>query len=156
MANLAEGAGFEPAIRFPVYTLSRRAPSTARPPLHVRLEPRASRIARLSLGRKAKEQPPEQPFRDRLAVERRAHCRRQDVRCRWRTSLFNFPGALGDYCSQSTWTIETVLCVVPFVGCRRPSWHRHVFISRTPRFDGFIAVPRSPVQETRDKPDPCR
>src|SRR5579862_7965853 len=30
---LAEGAGFEPAIRFPVYTLSRRAPSTARPPL---------------------------------------------------------------------------------------------------------------------------
>jgi hypothetical protein len=30
---LAEGAGFEPAIRFPAYTLSRRAPSTARPPL---------------------------------------------------------------------------------------------------------------------------
>src|SRR3972149_1788246 len=30
---VAEGAGFEPAIRFPVYTLSRRAPSTARPPL---------------------------------------------------------------------------------------------------------------------------
>ena len=31
--DLAEGAGFEPAIRFPVYTLSRRAPSTTRPPL---------------------------------------------------------------------------------------------------------------------------
>ncbi len=31
--SMAEGAGFEPAIRFPVYTLSRRAPSTARPPL---------------------------------------------------------------------------------------------------------------------------
>src|SRR6202047_2506609 len=30
---MAEGAGFEPAIRLPVYTLSRRAPSTARPPL---------------------------------------------------------------------------------------------------------------------------
>jgi hypothetical protein len=30
---LAEGAGFEPAIRFPAYTLSRRAPSAARPPL---------------------------------------------------------------------------------------------------------------------------
>jgi hypothetical protein len=30
---MAEGAGFEPAIRFPVYTLSRRAPSTTRPPL---------------------------------------------------------------------------------------------------------------------------
>jgi hypothetical protein len=33
MRILAEGAGFEPAIRFPVYTLSRRAPSAARPPL---------------------------------------------------------------------------------------------------------------------------
>ncbi len=32
--RVAEGAGFEPAIRFPVYTLSRRAPSTTRPPLH--------------------------------------------------------------------------------------------------------------------------
>ena len=33
--SLAEGAGFEPAIRFPVYTLSRRAPSTTRPPLRI-------------------------------------------------------------------------------------------------------------------------
>ena len=31
--ELAEGAGFEPAIEFPAYTLSRRAPSTTRPPL---------------------------------------------------------------------------------------------------------------------------
>ena len=31
--RLAEGAGFEPAIRFPAYTLSRRAPSATRPPL---------------------------------------------------------------------------------------------------------------------------
>jgi hypothetical protein len=32
--GMAEGAGFEPARRFiTVYTLSRRAPSTARPPL---------------------------------------------------------------------------------------------------------------------------
>ena len=30
---LAERAGFEPAIQFPVYTLSRRAPSTTRTPL---------------------------------------------------------------------------------------------------------------------------
>src|SRR6202043_1525215 len=30
---LAEGAGFEPAIRSPAYTLPRRAPSTPRPPL---------------------------------------------------------------------------------------------------------------------------
>jgi hypothetical protein len=36
---LAEGAGFEPARRFiTVYTLSRRAPSTARPPLPVPAE----------------------------------------------------------------------------------------------------------------------
>ncbi len=30
---LAERAGFEPAIAFPLYTLSRRAPSTTRTPL---------------------------------------------------------------------------------------------------------------------------
>ena len=36
---VAEGAGFEPAIRFPVYTLSRRAPSTTRPPLLTFWEP---------------------------------------------------------------------------------------------------------------------
>ena len=30
---MAEGAGFEPAMELPPYTLSRRAPSTARPPL---------------------------------------------------------------------------------------------------------------------------
>src|SRR2546428_6898979 len=32
----AEGAGFEPAMELPPYTLSRRAPSTARPPLRGR------------------------------------------------------------------------------------------------------------------------
>ena len=37
ISKMAERAGFEPAIRFPVYTLSRRAPSTTRPPLHSRL-----------------------------------------------------------------------------------------------------------------------
>lgn len=31
--GMADRAGFEPAIRFPVYTLSRRAPSTTRPPV---------------------------------------------------------------------------------------------------------------------------
>ncbi len=30
---MAEGVGFEPTRRFPAYTLSRRAPSTTRPPL---------------------------------------------------------------------------------------------------------------------------
>ncbi len=32
-SQMADRAGFEPAIRSPVYTLSRRAPSTARPPV---------------------------------------------------------------------------------------------------------------------------
>ena len=32
-AGLAEREGFEPSIRFPVYTLSKRAPSATRPPL---------------------------------------------------------------------------------------------------------------------------
>ena len=31
---MAEGEGFEPSIRFPAYTLSKRAPSATRPPLH--------------------------------------------------------------------------------------------------------------------------
>ena len=42
---MAEGAGFEPAIRFPAYTLSRRAPSTTRPPLRIF----AKKIGRTSL-----------------------------------------------------------------------------------------------------------
>src|ERR1700710_3002821 len=33
---LAEGVGFEPTIRFPVYTLSKRAPSATRPSLRGR------------------------------------------------------------------------------------------------------------------------
>ena len=33
MSELAEREGFEPPIRFPVYTLSRRAPSATRPSL---------------------------------------------------------------------------------------------------------------------------
>jgi hypothetical protein len=32
-ADMADRAGFEPAIEFPLYTLSRRAPSTTRPPV---------------------------------------------------------------------------------------------------------------------------
>ena len=34
---LAERKGFEPLRRFPAYTLSRRAPSTTRPPLRIAL-----------------------------------------------------------------------------------------------------------------------
>ena len=34
-ADLAEGVGFEPTIRFPVYTLSKRAPSATRPSLRL-------------------------------------------------------------------------------------------------------------------------
>src|SRR5262245_38619201 len=36
--TLAEGVGFEPTIRFPVYTLSKRAPSATRPSLRVRCQ----------------------------------------------------------------------------------------------------------------------
>ena len=32
--NMAEREGFEPSKQFPVYTLSKRAPSATRPPLH--------------------------------------------------------------------------------------------------------------------------
>ena len=32
---MAEREGFEPSKRFPVYTLSKRAPSTTRPPLQI-------------------------------------------------------------------------------------------------------------------------
>ena len=31
---LAEKKGFEPSVRLPAHTLSKRAPSTTRPPLH--------------------------------------------------------------------------------------------------------------------------
>src|SRR5918993_2587544 len=45
--KMAEGEGFEPSRRFPAYTRSRRAPSTTRPPLHVRsMYPRAPGSAR--------------------------------------------------------------------------------------------------------------
>jgi hypothetical protein len=43
--TVAEGAGFEPAIRFPAYTLSRRAPSAARPPLHLALSTQGRAIS---------------------------------------------------------------------------------------------------------------
>jgi hypothetical protein len=44
---MADRAGFEPAIRLPVYTLSRRAPSTTRPPVHT---PCASRRTLFLIG----------------------------------------------------------------------------------------------------------
>lgn len=47
---LAEGVGFEPTIRFPVYTLSRRAPSTARPPLRLALRWRRAKARRIAPG----------------------------------------------------------------------------------------------------------
>ncbi len=40
-AVLAEGVGFEPTLRFPVNTLSKRAPSATRPPLRTRLAQKA-------------------------------------------------------------------------------------------------------------------
>lgn len=48
LGKLAERAGFEPALRSPVNTLSRRAPSTTRPPLRPCL--RAGRFRRAGWG----------------------------------------------------------------------------------------------------------
>lgn len=45
--HLAERAGFEPALRFPVNTLSRRAPSTTRPPLRLSIFAAAGFAARV-------------------------------------------------------------------------------------------------------------
>ncbi len=42
--NLAEREGFEPSVQFPVHTLSKRAPSTTRPPLLWENTPRAQPI----------------------------------------------------------------------------------------------------------------
>src|SRR5271163_2890911 len=71
---LAEGAGFEPAIQFPAYTLSRRAPSAARPPLHVASSSRAARISFVALGTQAESAIPwtASPFlRSLIGRERR-------------------------------------------------------------------------------------
>ena len=38
---MAEGVGFEPTLRFPVNTLSKRAPSATRPPLQNHKGPEA-------------------------------------------------------------------------------------------------------------------
>ena len=48
--TVAEGAGFEPALRFPANTLSRRAPSATRPPL----QPAKPDRSQLSQGRQAR------------------------------------------------------------------------------------------------------
>src|SRR5258708_38652840 len=37
VSRMAEGVGFEPTLRFPVNTLSKRAPSATRPPLRTAL-----------------------------------------------------------------------------------------------------------------------
>src|SRR5216683_3475681 len=56
---LAEGVGFEPTLRFPVNTLSKRAPSATRPPLHCvtmkvqRLTPRRGHYSRRDRSDKA-------------------------------------------------------------------------------------------------------
>ena len=47
--RMAEGVGFEPTLRFPVNTLSKRAPSATRPPLRkgARLSLRATKVRAL-------------------------------------------------------------------------------------------------------------
>src|SRR5262249_30294513 len=68
--NLAEGAGFEPARQFiTVYTLSRRAPSTARPSLLRPGEPSEAPIGTQQTGSEHTE-PRLAPRRREGAVER--------------------------------------------------------------------------------------
>jgi hypothetical protein len=65
---MAEGVGFEPTIRFPVYTLSKRAPSATRPSLR-------GRGAQYSRGRPA-DNPCQTPMPASSIAERsgRRHC----------------------------------------------------------------------------------
>src|SRR5262245_40888087 len=58
LKRLAEGVGFEPTLRFPVNTLSKRAPSATRPPLLIGHSTPASsafldRLSKTSLSRAA-------------------------------------------------------------------------------------------------------
>src|SRR5690606_39524045 len=62
--QMAEREGFEPSRRFPAYTLSRRAPSTTRPPL---------RGALLSVRRGAKARGGDKKSAFRSARENEAH-----------------------------------------------------------------------------------
>src|SRR5690606_38089439 len=54
-AGMAERKGFEPLRRFPAYTLSRRAPSTTRPPLRIACRPGWKGRTRGSRGAAASE-----------------------------------------------------------------------------------------------------
>jgi hypothetical protein len=52
-AGMAEGVGFEPTLRFPVNTLSKRAPSATRPPLRTALP--GSRTHHFRIRRQARK-----------------------------------------------------------------------------------------------------
>ena len=58
--NLAERKGFEPSIRSPVYSLSRGAPSTTRPPLQLRGLPVVARACK-GVGEKTREESQSRP-----------------------------------------------------------------------------------------------
>src|SRR6185312_14986767 len=64
--GLAEREGFEPSIRFPVYTLSKRAPSATRPPLHPADASRAARPI---------DRDPHRPSRARFMAVRGSFCK---------------------------------------------------------------------------------
>ena len=65
--GLAEREGFEPSRRFPAYTLSRRAPSTTRPPLRISVRRASTRPCR-PLSRR----PPCRKFVRRVAAHSRS------------------------------------------------------------------------------------
>gem|GEM_PF-4487167 len=71
LVHMADGVGFEPTRRFPAYTLSRRAPSTTRPPVLACREegpPRAK--ARTIAKERARARPSKGPISARLAAPR--------------------------------------------------------------------------------------
>ncbi len=94
---MAERAGFEPARRFPAYTLSRRAPSTARPPLR-RLLSSGSRGA--GQGREGVSTP-----------QATCDCRRPEFSCRQATGgVSGGCGRVGGSCLPGP-GLETAPCL---------------------------------------------
>src|SRR5262249_52191101 len=74
--HLAEGVGFEPTIRFPVYTLSKRAPSATRPSLQAwergrNIVAREPSAPRRSPGPSSAGQPHRAGFAEVIAAELR-------------------------------------------------------------------------------------
>src|SRR6185312_14742047 len=82
--GLAEGVGFEPTLRFPVNTLSKRAPSATRPPLRNSLPRRTHLIARRARSALVRLQPLGHPS---VSVCQGARILMQDARAAQQSNL---------------------------------------------------------------------